>query len=112
MSPEQFKPDQFKKDLKRVLSLITASQRFVDDGKVVELNTLETKISDLCVQARAMNGEQRREVAPLLAALTDDLARLETTMHKEYSELQRQLRGLSNNAQATNAYAHAVRTTR
>ncbi|OSQ44046.1 hypothetical protein [Thalassospira alkalitolerans] len=112
MSPEHFKPDQFKKDLKRVLSLITASQRFLDEGKVVELNALETKISALCVQARAMNPEQRRNVAPLLAALTDDLGRLETTMNKEYSELQRQLRGLSNTTQATNAYAHAARTTR
>ena len=45
MSPEHFKPDQFKKDLQRVLSLIRTSQRYLEDGKVVELAALETKVA-------------------------------------------------------------------
>ncbi|WP_430472881.1 hypothetical protein ACQ0MK_12440 [Thalassospira lucentensis] len=110
MSPEQFKPDQFKKDLKRVLSLIRTGQRYLDDGKVVELSALETRIADLCNQARAMGAEQRREVAPLLAALTEELGQFETNMQQEHSDIQRQLRGISNTTQATNAYAQAART--
>lgn len=110
MSPEQFKPDQFKKDLKRVLSLIRTGQRYLDDGKVVELSALENRIADLCDQARAMGTEQRREVAPLLAALTDELGQFETNMQQEHSDIQRQLRGISNTTQATNAYAQAART--
>mgnify|MGYP000020207897 CR=1 FL=1 len=109
MSPEQFKPDQFKKDLKRVLSLIRTGQRYLDDGKVVELSALEHRIADLCEQARAMGPEQRSDIAPLLAALGDELGQLETNMQKEYSDIQRQLRGISNTAQATNAYAQAAR---
>jgi len=31
-------------------------------------------------------------------------------MQQEYSDIQRQLRGISNTAQATNAYAQAART--
>ena len=80
MSPEHFKPDQFKNDLKRVLSLIRTSQRYLEDGKVVELSALETKVADLCAQARSMNPEQRSDVTPLLAALTDELATFETNM--------------------------------
>ncbi|MFV1851115.1 MAG: hypothetical protein ACMZ66_10440 [Thalassospira sp.] len=110
MSPEQFMPDQFKKDLKRVLSLIRTSQRYLEDGKVVELSALESRIADLCDQARSMGPAQRQEVAPLLAALTDELGQFESHMQKEYADIQRQLRGISNTAQATNAYAQAART--
>lgn len=110
MSPEQFKPDQFKKDLKRVLSLIRTGQRYLDDGKVVELSALESRIADLCDQARAMPPEQRRDAAPLLAALSDELGQLEANMQQEHSDIQRQLRGISNTTQATNAYAQAART--
>ena len=110
MSPEHFKPDQFKKDLQRVLSLIRTSQRYLEDGKVVELAALETKIADLCAQAQSMNAEQRNDVTPLLAALTDELAKFETDMAQEYANIQRQLRGISNTAQATNAYANAAKT--
>ncbi|WP_417805771.1 hypothetical protein [Thalassospira lucentensis] len=110
MSPENFKPDQFKKDLQRVLSLIRTSQRYLEDGKVVELAALETKVADLCAQAQSMNAEQRNDVTPLLAALTDELAKFETDMAQEYANIQRQLRGISNTAQATNAYANAAKT--
>ncbi|WP_033068905.1 hypothetical protein [Thalassospira australica] len=110
MSPEQFKPDQFKNDLKRVLSLIRTGQRYLEDGKVVELSALETKIADLCEQARTMAPDQRDEIAPLLAALTDELGQFETKMQQEYSDIQRQLRGISSTTQATNAYAQAART--
>ncbi|MCC9624102.1 hypothetical protein LPB41_20675 [Thalassospira sp. MA62] len=109
MSPEHFKPEQFKKDLKRVLSLIRTSQRYLEDGKVIDLSALEARISDLCEQARTMPPEQRADVAPLLASLTDELGDLEGKMQREYSDIQRQLRGISNTTQATNAYAHAAR---
>ena len=110
MGSEMCIRDRFKKDLKRVLSLIRTSQRYLEDGKVVELSALETKVADLCAQARSMNPEQRTDVTPLLAALTDELALFETNMEQEYADLQRQLRGISNTAQATNAYAHAAKT--
>lgn len=110
MSPEQYKPDQFKNDLKRVLSLIRTGQRYLEDGKVVELSALETRISDLCEQARTLAPEQRKEVAPLLASLIEELGQFESQMQQEYSDIQRQLRGISNTAQATNAYAQAART--
>jgi two-component sensor histidine kinase len=110
MSPEQYKPDQFKNDLKRVLSLIRTGERYLEDGKVVDLAALEGRIADLCEQARTMPPEQRQDVAPLLAALTEELGQFETKMQQEYSDIQRQLRGISNTAQATNAYAHAART--
>ncbi|NIY76798.1 hypothetical protein HED22_14185 [Thalassospira sp. HF15] len=110
MSPEQYKPDQFKNDLKRVLSLIRTGQRYLEDGKVVELSALESRIADLCEQAHTLAPDQRKEVAPLLAALTEELGQFEARMEKEYSDIQRQLRGISNTAQATNAYAQAART--
>ncbi len=110
MSSEQYKPDQFKNDLKRVLSLIRTGQRYLEDGKVVELSALESRIADLCEQARTLAPEQRQEVAPLLASLTEELGQFETRMQQEYSDIQRQLRGISNTAQATNAYAQAART--
>ncbi|WP_417827905.1 hypothetical protein [Thalassospira sp.] len=110
MSPEHYKPEQFKKDLKRVLSLIRTGQRYLEDGKVVELSALESRIADLCAQARTLAPDQRRDVAPLLAALTDELGQFETRMQQEYSDIQRQLRGISNTTQATNAYAQAART--
>jgi two-component sensor histidine kinase len=110
MSPEQFKPDQFKKDLQRVLSLIRTSQRYLEDGKVVELSALESRVADLCTQAQAMSPAHREEVAPLLAALTEELGAFEADMQKEYIDIQRQLRGISNTTQATNAYAQAART--
>lgn len=110
MSPEQYKPDQFKNDLKRVLSLIRTGQRYLEDGKVVELSALESRISDLCEQARTLAPEQRKAVAPLLASLIEELGQFESQMQQEYSDIQRQLRGISNTAQATNAYAQAART--
>ncbi|MDP2696684.1 hypothetical protein [Thalassospira sp.] len=102
--------EQFKNDLKRVLSLVAASQRFLEQGKVVELTALESKIADLCAEAKNLAVEDRSQIVPHLAALQNDLAELENSMRAEHGNLQRQLKGLSNNTQALNAYAQAART--
>jgi len=101
--------EQFKQDLKRVLSLVATSQRFLDEGKVVELGSLETKIADLCRYAQNLSSQDRQDAAPFLAALQSDLNRLEDGMRTEHASLQRQLKGLNNSNQAVNAYAQAAR---
>lgn len=101
--------EQFKQDLKRVLSLVATSQRFLDEGKVVELGSLETRIADLCGNAKNLSPADREKAAPFLSALKADLDRLEEGMRTEHASLQRQLRGLNNSNQAINAYAQAAR---
>lgn len=101
--------EQFKRDLKKVLSLIATSQRFLEQGKVIELSALEGHIRDLCEQAKNLSEEERRSVEPHLAALKSDIEQLENNMREEHQSLQRQLKGLSNTNQAVNAYAQAAR---
>ncbi|OSQ39697.1 hypothetical protein [Thalassospira mesophila] len=101
--------EQFKQDLKRVLSLIATSQRFLEEGKVVELGSLETRIADLCGNAKGLSAQERSEAAPFLAALQADLTQLEDSMRVEHASLQRQLKGLNNSNQAVNAYTQTAR---
>ncbi|WP_339780080.1 hypothetical protein [uncultured Thalassospira sp.] len=101
--------EQFKQDLKRILSLVSASQRFLEEGKVVELGALETRVADLCKNAQNLDPQERQEAAPFLAALQSDLNLLEEGMRTEHASLQRQLKGLNNSNQAVNAYTQAAR---
>ncbi|OKH89041.1 hypothetical protein [Thalassospira sp. TSL5-1] len=101
--------EQFKHELQRVLSLVATSQRFLEEGKVVELGSLETRIADLCNNAKSLTPEDREKAAPFLIALKGDLDQLEEGMRNEHASLQRQLKGLNNSNQAVNAYSQAAR---
>lgn len=96
--------DNMKDELRRIGDIVTAARDLVADGQLINLNPLESEISRICGEIECLNGDEARNLKPVLLSLIDDLDRLAGMMRERQTEYEDELRSLSTHANATRAY--------
>ena len=94
----------FKKDIAKAASLVTAAQRLLSQGQVVDLGALEVHVAGLVESAKTLDEAAHSASRMLIVSLMNDIDTLHGEMIRQHTEMEHQLKSMSQTNRAAVAY--------
>ena len=96
----------FKKDIAKAASLVTAAQRLLAQGQVIDLGALEGHVAGLVESAKTLNEADHSAIRMLIVSLMNDIDTLHQEMTCQHAEMEQQLKSMSQTNRAAVAYGY------
>ena len=93
-----------RETFKGIEAYINEANEIISKGDVVELNSLEDRVREMCDAIAAMSKDEAKEHKKDLERLMGDLQKLQTTLIENRDELQTELSGVHSHSAASQAY--------
>ncbi len=85
--PDDTPGDDLAQEAHKVASLIATARKLLGGGKRIDLSALEGKVAHLCECIKEAPSGDREELKTSVAAILDDLDRLETELRARIEEI-------------------------
>ena len=85
--PDDTAGETAAEEANKVVSLIATARKLIGEGKRIDLAALEGKVARLCESVKEAPSGDREELKSAIAAILDDLDRLETELRARIVEI-------------------------